>query len=356
MIGSADTGAFGMTFGGIWHDGARKIVPKSYNLFAPAPRNFCELAQCSTFKQLTTLWVLNTVYFVLCLKFYIHAVNDVFFSRHVRRFGYSDQTFTVEGGSRCGSGEGLFIFEKCSGREIMNEVTERMKAIPKTVAEESDIYSEVPATDEPSTYVDIGSKRITNLPQRPLPVSPPLGPPTSAISNLAQMVGAQGKKLTEAMANYKQVVVSKSTTYSGPIEDNPADTYEELPCDGLEEPPPPPVQSKPQPAPKSKAAAQPQQKTFNPPPAKSAKPKMSEVLKALSMQNARGQKPLDPEDQTYSQLDIKMEKVNRRESEKMDSNENLYGQQLIQHQNAGFDSTGDYTEISTGDKKGIGKR
>lgn len=58
----------------------------------------------------------------------------VFYS-HVRRFGYSDRTFTIEGGQRSGPGEGLFILKNCEGRALFNEVQEKIRLLRQSCLE-----------------------------------------------------------------------------------------------------------------------------------------------------------------------------------------------------------------------------
>lgn len=50
-------------------------------------------------------------------------------SSHVRRFGYSDRTFTIEGGQRSGPGEGLFILKNCEGHALFSEVQEKIRLL-----------------------------------------------------------------------------------------------------------------------------------------------------------------------------------------------------------------------------------
>lgn len=47
--------------------------------------------------------------------------------RHIRRFGYSERSLTIEGGSKCGIGQGLFIFKTDRGNQLMDAINERMK-------------------------------------------------------------------------------------------------------------------------------------------------------------------------------------------------------------------------------------
>ncbi|ESN92207.1 hypothetical protein HELRODRAFT_181677 [Helobdella robusta] len=50
--------------------------------------------------------------------------------QHVRRFGYSQTTFTLEGGTRSGvKGQGLFIFRKCMGKLIRKTIEQRIKVL-----------------------------------------------------------------------------------------------------------------------------------------------------------------------------------------------------------------------------------
>lgn len=47
----------------------------------------------------------------------------------MRRFGYSDRTFTIEGGQRSGPGEGLFILKNCEGHALFIEVQEKIRLL-----------------------------------------------------------------------------------------------------------------------------------------------------------------------------------------------------------------------------------
>lgn len=51
---------------------------------------------------------------------------------HIRRYGYSGQEFTLEGGHRAGPAAGLFIFKSCRGADIRNDIENRMTAIRNT--------------------------------------------------------------------------------------------------------------------------------------------------------------------------------------------------------------------------------
>lgn len=47
--------------------------------------------------------------------------------RHIRRFGYGENSLTIEGGSKCGNGQGLFIFITDRGSELMKAIDEQMQ-------------------------------------------------------------------------------------------------------------------------------------------------------------------------------------------------------------------------------------
>lgn len=52
------------------------------------------------------------------LLFYLYQRDTDLFVVFHRRYGVVDKRFCVEGGSRCGKGEGLFIFAAEGGREL----------------------------------------------------------------------------------------------------------------------------------------------------------------------------------------------------------------------------------------------
>lgn len=47
--------------------------------------------------------------------------------KHIRRFGYCENSLSIEGGAKCGIGQGLFIFITDRGGELMTAINERMQ-------------------------------------------------------------------------------------------------------------------------------------------------------------------------------------------------------------------------------------
>lgn len=67
--------------------------------------------------------------------------------RHIRRFGYSERSLTIEGGSKCGIGQGLFIFKTDKGNQLMDAINERMK-LCRSQPEDDYSYVSFGKTDE----------------------------------------------------------------------------------------------------------------------------------------------------------------------------------------------------------------
>lgn len=50
-----------------------------------------------------------------------------FIFSNVRRWGFGAERFTLEGGSKAGSGAGLFIFKNCAGTNIREALNEKLQ-------------------------------------------------------------------------------------------------------------------------------------------------------------------------------------------------------------------------------------
>lgn len=61
--------------------------------------------------------------------------------RHVRRYGFSESSFTLEAGHRAGSASGVFIFKNCLGSQIRDAMELKMKAMIDKQKQHSDDYA-----------------------------------------------------------------------------------------------------------------------------------------------------------------------------------------------------------------------
>lgn len=73
--------------------------------------------------------------------------------RNIRRFGYSERTLTIEGGSKCGIGQGLFIFKTDMGNQLMAAINERMNLCKGPPEDEYSYISFGKIDEKPSEQV-----------------------------------------------------------------------------------------------------------------------------------------------------------------------------------------------------------
>lgn len=147
--------------------------------------------------------------------------------KNIRRFGYSEKSLTIEGGSKCGIGVGLFIFKADEGKQLMAVINDRMRMCKEQSEEEYSYISFKEAAippDSPVTPPTGGNPPMK--PDQPSPsrtstlgkansVDKPVPPKKAVKPSVGRLVGGESKsqesqvKMSEVLQHLSEKPTAK---------------------------------------------------------------------------------------------------------------------------------------------------
>lgn len=108
---------------------------------------------------------------------------------HVRRFGYSDRSFSIEGGQRSGSGQGLFILKTPDGQRLFEDIQLRIRSLKSSSPSDSSSCATVAALPPEG-----GEGNCTGGVKGQPPIPPRMHPPLNGENGHFGMTSSSNKR------------------------------------------------------------------------------------------------------------------------------------------------------------------